>query len=94
MKLPRCFFFLLLFAHVVVDDVRLAAESSIALQNWPHWRGPTGNSISPYGRPPISWSETENVKWKVSIPGDGSGSPIVWEDKIFLVTAVAESDGA
>ena len=42
--------------------------------------------------PPIQWSDTKNVKWKVEIPGRGSGSPVIWEDKVFVVTAV-RSDG-
>jgi outer membrane protein assembly factor BamB len=45
--------------------------------------------ISEKGNPPVKWSETENVKWKVKIAGDGSNStPIIWGDKIFLQTAV------
>jgi outer membrane protein assembly factor BamB len=45
--------------------------------------------ISPQGNPPTTWSETENIKWKVELTGDGSNSsPIVWEDKIFFQTAV------
>ena len=54
--------------------------------NWPHWRG-DGNGASATANPPIEWSDTKNVKWKVEIPGRGSGSPIVWEDKVFVVTA-------
>jgi len=57
--------------------------------NWAHWRGPTGNGTAPEGNPPIRWSAEKNVKWKVRIPGRGSGSPVVWEDQIFVVSAVA-----
>ena len=42
-------------------------------------------------QPPTHWSETENIKWKVRIPGRGSGSPIVHEDRVFVVTAVADT---
>ena len=44
---------------------------------WPTWRGPTGNGVSPEGDPPIEWSETENIRWKVEIPGLGSASPVI-----------------
>ncbi len=68
----------------------LNAAESAAKGNWPHWRGPTGNGVSPDGKPPVEWSETKNVKWKVEIPGSGSGSPIVWGDRVFVVTAVGK----
>lgn len=63
------------------------ASAADADQNWPHWRGPLANGIAPQGDPPLTWSETENVKWKVACPGGGSASPIVWGDKIFVLAA-------
>jgi outer membrane protein assembly factor BamB len=56
--------------------------------NWPHWRGDNGNGVSLKAKPPTKWSDTENVKWKVAVPGRGSGSPVIWEDNVFIVTAV------
>jgi outer membrane protein assembly factor BamB len=55
---------------------------------WPQWRGPLGNGVSPDAKPPIEWSEEKNVAWKVAVPGRGKGSPVVWGDRIFLLTAV------
>jgi outer membrane protein assembly factor BamB len=55
---------------------------------WAQWRGPHANAVSPNANPPLEWSETRNVRWKVEIPGRGSSSPIVWGDRIFLTTAV------
>ena len=46
---------------------------SIVAGNWAHCRGPSGNSTSPDAKPPINWSGSQNVKWKVAIPGRGSG---------------------
>ena len=56
--------------------------------NWPTWRGPDATGSAKNGNPPITWSETENIKWKVKVPGEGLSSPVVWEDKIFFLTAV------
>lgn len=56
--------------------------------NWAHWRGPTGNGTAPGANPPTEWSATKNVKWKVAIPGRGSGSPVIWGNRVFVVTAV------
>jgi outer membrane protein assembly factor BamB len=56
---------------------------------WLTWRGPGRNGVSPKGNPPLTWSETENIKWKVKLAGDASNSsPIIWKDKIFFQTAL------
>ena len=60
---------------------------------WSHWRGPNGNGSSPDAKPPTEWSETKNIKWKAPIPGRGSCSPVVWENKVFVVSAVAPDGG-
>ena len=64
-----------------------------ALANWGHWRGDTGNGTSATAEPPTSWSSTKNIKWKVAVPGRGSGSPVVWDNRVFVVTAVP-ADGS
>ena len=56
--------------------------------HWHQWRGPEGNGVSRNAKPPVEWSEDKNIKWKVSIKGKGNASPIVWGDKVFLLTAV------
>ena len=62
--------------------------------NWAHWRGPTGNGVATNAQPPVQWSSTKNVKWKVAIPGRGSGSPVIWAQRVFVVTAVpVDNDG-
>ena len=63
------------------------AQAALA-DNWGHWRGPTGNGTAEDASPPTEWSDKKNVKWKVAIPGKGSGSPVIWGDKVFVVTAV------
>jgi outer membrane protein assembly factor BamB len=56
--------------------------------NWPQWRGPDGLGISSEKNLPTKWSETLNIKWKTPIAGRGHSSPIVWENRIFLTTAI------
>src|SRR5262245_20504339 len=63
------------------------------LSNWPQWRGPNSDGLAPHGDPPVEWSETKNVRWKVEIPGSGSATPIVWGDRIFVLTAVDTGKG-
>jgi outer membrane protein assembly factor BamB len=55
---------------------------------WPEWRGPHGTGVSRSANPPLEWSETKNVRWKVAIPGRGSASPVIWGDRLFVMTAV------
>ena len=63
-------------------------DSFASAANWAHWRGPTGNGTAANASPPLKWSSTENVKWKVEVPGTGLSSTIVWENQVFLTTAV------
>jgi outer membrane protein assembly factor BamB len=55
---------------------------------WPTWRGPAATGTTAKGNPPVTWSESENIKWKVELPGQGHSSPVIWDDKIFLLTAI------
>jgi len=67
---------------------------TVDAQDWNQWRGPTGNGGSVDANPPTEWSDTENVKWKVAIPGRGSGSPVISGNKVFVVSAVQTEQGA
>ncbi len=60
-------------------------------ENWPAWRGPRGDGTSLEESAPIHWSATSNIVWKTALPGEGHSSPIVWEDRLFLTTALKES---
>ncbi|MEM7584217.1 MAG: PQQ-binding-like beta-propeller repeat protein [Acidobacteriota bacterium] len=64
-----------------------SSQADEAEQYWPQWRGPLHNGVAPHSDPPTTWSETENIRLKVEIPGRGLASPIVWGDRIFLLTA-------
>jgi outer membrane protein assembly factor BamB len=61
----------------------------VARADWPQWRGPLGNGVAPGAQPPVEWSETKNVKWKVRIPGSGTSTPIILGERVFVTTAVA-----
>jgi outer membrane protein assembly factor BamB len=66
----------------------LTSADEAADRNWPQWRGPRATGVAPHADPPVEWSETKNVAWKVEIPGRGSSSPVIWGDQVFLTTAV------
>ncbi len=64
------------------------APTEDARDNWPHWRGPEANGVAPRAQPPLKWDEKTHVKWKAPLPGKGSATPIVWGDRVFVLTAV------
>ena len=70
-----------------VFDPDLAAQKG-ADQFWAQWRGPRITGVSKRADPPLEWSETTNVRWKIEVPGRGSGTPVVWGDRLFVLTAV------
>src|SRR5205807_9512588 len=78
-----------LFAGCVVAFVLSAAQAADPDANWPHWRGPTADgSAAPTADPPVNWAAATNIKWKTPLPGRASATPIVWGDKVFVLTAV------
>jgi outer membrane protein assembly factor BamB len=79
---------------VLLSPLRGAETASppTAAGSWPAWRGPLGTGVSPDGDPPVEWSETRNVRWKIGPPGLGHSTPIIWGDRIYLTTAVPFGD--
>ena len=65
--------------------------ASAHAENWPQWRGPRLDGTSEEKNVPIHWSATSNVVWKTELPGLGHASPIVFDDKVFTVSAVPET---
>ncbi|MCC6235891.1 MAG: PQQ-binding-like beta-propeller repeat protein, partial [Verrucomicrobiales bacterium] len=62
------------------------------LRSWAQWRGPLANGVAPLANPPIRWSETENVRWRIALPGKAHSSPVVFGDQVFVTTAVPVGD--
>ncbi len=79
---------------VCLTPVIVLGAQSEADRFWPQWRGPRGTGVAPHGDPPLTWSETTNIRWKVEIPGRGSASPIVWGDRVFVLTAIPTGEQA
>lgn len=66
----------------------LAATTAMAAENWPQFRGPTGDGISTATGLPVTWSESKNVVWKTAIHDKGWSSPVIWGDQIWMTTAL------
>ena len=63
-------------------------------QDWPAFRGPTGQGHSAERGLPLDWSESDNVAWKIQVPGRGWSSPVVVEGRVWLTTATADGAGS
>ena len=68
----------------------VAAGTVWASENWPQFRGPRGDGLATATQVPLVWSETNNIVWKVSVPGRGRSSPVVLGNRICLTTAIAQ----
>ena len=68
----------------------LALQAEPVDGEWPRWRGPFDNGVA-RGDAPTNWGDTQNIKWKVDVPGKGLSSPVIWKDKIFMTTAVSDA---
>lgn len=64
----------------------LAPVSSLRAENWPHWRGPNNNGISKETGLPAKWSPTQNIAWKLPLPGKAGSTPAIWGDRLFLTS--------
>jgi outer membrane protein assembly factor BamB len=89
MTVARAMFALTILA--LGGAIRAASPAEPA---WPSWRGPLHTGVAPAADPPLRWSEKENVRFKVAVPGSGLASPIVWGDAIYLMSAVPVDEAA
>jgi len=77
-----------LVATVLLAASGLAQSPGSAHRFWGQWRGADATGVSTTAEPPLEWSESKNVRWKIEIPGRGSSSPVVWGDRVYLMTAI------
>jgi outer membrane protein assembly factor BamB len=85
---PRLWPLLLLAStSIAAENAAIHPVGEDAARYWSRWRGPSGQGLVEGPGYPEKWSETENVVWRVPVPGEGNSSPIVWADRIFLTTS-------
>lgn len=75
---------------MVLAGARGTADDAVAQRatQWHQWRGPLATGVAPHGDPPLKWDASTHVRWRVEIPGRGGSTPIVWNGRVFLTTAV------
>jgi outer membrane protein assembly factor BamB len=73
---------------VVIGPLVVCLAESPAELNWDNWRGPNFNGqAAASARPPVKWDAQTNIRWVADLPGQGSATPIVWGDKLFVLSA-------
>ena len=78
-------------AVAFLGTVTIAAGVAAA-ENWPAWRGPTGDGVSTETNLPVEWDTERNIAWKLPLPAWSGSTPIVWGERIFLNVAVDDDD--
>jgi outer membrane protein assembly factor BamB len=76
------------FSRLVIAAALSLAAVSLSAEDWPQFRGPTGQGHSTERGLPVDWSETQNVAWKTPVPGIGWSSPVVAGGRVWLTTSV------
>ncbi len=84
----------LIVAATLTASLFVVGSSVSRAENWPQWRGPTGNGLSNESGIAIEWSRDRNVAWRLPLPGPAGATPIVWEDRIFVTSSVGAEEGA
>ena len=78
----------------VVVFASLAAAPAVFAEDWPEFRGPTGQGHSTETGLPLNWSDTQNVRWKTAVPGRGWSSPVVVNGRVWLTTAAKDGSAS
>ena len=73
--------------HRIVFLLAFSFALPALAENWPQWRGPRGDGISSETNLPATWSDKENIAWKLPLPGMGGATPCIWGDRIFVSSA-------
>ncbi len=69
---------------------RGAAANTLGVDEWPEWRGPNADGVADGRGLPTHWSQTENIRWSVKLPGWGTSSPVVYGDRLFVTSQVEQ----
>jgi len=75
---------------VLIALLVLAFAFCAGAEDWPQFRGPTGQGISSEKNLPRHWAAESNVVWKTPVPGEGWSSPIVWKERVFVTSATQQ----
>lgn len=85
--------FFLAFSAILGIAVITLPAARFKQTDWPQWRGPNAAGLAPSSKLPLHWSPTENIRWSVELPGWGTSSPVVFNDRVYITSQTVGSDG-
>ena len=88
MKIANASMVFIFSATILSISASMVAAQTEQHTNWPQWRGPNANGSLEHGAPPLKWGEDQNIQWKIELEGEGTSTPIVWEDRVIYTTAI------
>lgn len=82
--------------HLQILILFLLSTVTVEAQNWPSFRGPNASGVADGSKPPTTWNseKSQSVLWKTAIPGLSHASPIVWGNRVFVITAISSDPKA
>lgn len=76
--------------RIIISGILLSWTHTWAA-NWPQWRGPNADGTSDEKNLPTKWGPDENISWRATLPGVGTSTPIVWEDRVVITMQVGKN---
>jgi outer membrane protein assembly factor BamB len=76
--------------YILVTLLFLISIQDSQAEDWPNWRGPRHDGTSAETGLPVKWRATQNIKWRLQLPGPAPSTPVIWQDRIFLTSADGE----
>jgi outer membrane protein assembly factor BamB len=80
----------IVFARSLLVLLLAAPLASLAAENWPAWRGPSGQGLTSETDLPLEWGPERNVRWKLPLPAPGNSTPIIWSSRIFITQGTVD----
>jgi outer membrane protein assembly factor BamB len=89
-------FFLPVILLVFCLNTSISSGQLLPERQWPGYRGYMASGVLDNANLPLTFdfNNSENIKWKIEIPGMGISSPVIWENRLFITTAISDEDDA
>lgn len=87
LTLPRNMYKFYRYIFALLIPLLIISGGFSYAENWPHWRGPRLDGTSTETQLPVQWNGTQNIRWRLPLPGPAASTPAVWGDRIFVTSA-------
>ncbi len=91
LPLAVCVILFLSATVVNADEVGAISKTIPSNADWPRWRGPHADGVADDSKLPIHWSQSDNLRWSVKLPGWGTSSPVIYGGRVYVTTQSEEN---